>query len=210
MTVIAFDLDGTISDPVDGITASINYALEKLGLATKNKSELLKFIGPGLTNIFQELLENPSETEIEHAVGLYRERYGETGYRENTLYEGVVDVLLQLSEKRIPLYIATAKRQDMAEAVIEHFDLNKFFKKIYGCGSSRRKEELLGDILKDEPSASELYMIGDRSHDMLAGQRVSATCIGVLWGYGTRKELVNSGASKLANKPEELLNLCIP
>ncbi|PZD71290.1 5'-nucleotidase [Acaryochloris thomasi RCC1774] len=204
MTVIAFDLDGTLSDPAVGITASINYALENLGAAQQTPESLTQYIGPPLDEIFSTLLKTENTAIIEQAISSYRERYFSIGYTENILYTGVRGVLSNLVQNGDRLYIATSKRTDIAKAVVEYLELQSYFVQVLGCGRKRQKHELLQEIIGKE-SAFALVMIGDRSHDMHAGRSVSATCIGVLWGYGSAAELKHSGAEILLQHPQEIL-----
>ena len=200
---IAFDLDGTISDPAIGITLSLNYALDKLGFPQKDTSLLLKYIGPPLNEIFEDLLGKSDKERIKSAITLYRERYFSCGYRENVIYPEIEAALKELSSNDNNLFIATSKRTDIAKSVTEYFGITHYFKDILGCGLKRKKDELLSEIKKRECTDS-LIMVGDRSHDVVAGKATQCFCIGVLWGYGSKKELLDSGADVLLNKPNEL------
>ncbi len=204
MTVIAFDLDGTISDPALGITASINHALKTVGAVPHDQDRLTQYIGPPLDEIFSSLLSTKDTVIIESAVLAYRERYVSIGYTENVLYTGMRDLLSNLVQRGDKLYVATSKRPDIAKLVLEYFELTPYFLQILGCGRTRKKQELLRDIL-DIENASSLVMIGDRASDMNAGDAVDATCIGALWGYGSVKELQASGAEVLFQHPLEIL-----
>jgi len=200
---IAFDLDGTISDPAIGITLSLNYALDKLGFPQKDTTLLLKYIGPPLNEIFEDLLGKSDEKRIKSAITLFRERYFSCGYRENVIYPEIEAALKELSNNGNNLFIATSKRTDIAKSVTEYFGITHYFKDILGCGLNRKKHELLSEIKKREGTDS-LIMVGDRSYDVIAGKATHCFCIGVLWGYGSRKELLDSGADVLLNKPNEL------
>ncbi|MCB9030685.1 MAG: HAD hydrolase-like protein [Deltaproteobacteria bacterium] len=205
MTIIAFDLDGTISDPAEGIAASINYSLQKLGHETRDSHLLLKYIGPRLDLVFADLLSTQEQSIITDGVAYYREHYGAIGYKQNTLYPGIETLLESLSDLNMCLYVATAKKQEIAKDVIEHFNLAQYFKAVFGCGTDKTKDELLVEIKKLEDPQKPLVMVGDRSHDMQAGKMVGAHCIGVLWGYGTAVELAEAGSDRLIDSPAELL-----
>ncbi|MEO0374859.1 MAG: HAD-IA family hydrolase [Cyanobacteria bacterium P01_A01_bin.17] len=204
MTIIAFDLDGTLSDPAVGITTSINYALRELGAAAQDPENLTQYIGPPLVQVFSTLLKTTDTAVLERAISSYRERYFSVGYTENVLYTGIRNALFNLTQNGHRLYIATSKRTDIAKTVIEYFELQSYFVQVLGCGRKREKHELLKEII-DKEKGSNLLMIGDRSHDMRAGRIVSATCIGVLWGYGNTAELENAGAEVLLQHPHEIL-----
>ena len=201
---IAFDLDGTISDPAVGITASINYALDKMGYPIQDPASLNKYIGPPLQDTFGELLNTDTATTLRTAITFFRERYIRIGYSENVLYPGITEMLHSLKQNGHTLYIATSKRTDIARAVTDYFEVTALFEAVMGCGLNRKKASLLREI-REKTSNAPLIMIGDRSHDMIAGKAAGCTCIGVLWGYGNPAELLDTGADRLAGMPEELI-----
>ena len=201
--IIAFDLDGTISDPIVGVSASINYALEKLHMAKKKQAALKAYIGPPLQEVFADLLGEENDELIQSAIMFFRERYFDIGYRENAIYPGIKELLVWLAANGHKLYITTSKKTTIARAVADLFEITKYFDEILGCGLKRKKYELLNDIKEKEDTQS-LVMIGDRLHDMKAGRACHCFCIGVLWGYGSREELVGSGADVICNNPNEI------
>ena len=201
--IIAFDLDGTISDPVVGISASINYALDKLGLPPRNPQDLEAYIGPPLQDIFADLLGKAGGANIHSAIAFFREKYFRTGYRENVIYAGIKELLAGLVANGHTLYIATSKKTSIAKAVADFFKITQYFKDIFGCGLNREKHELLTRI-KTIEDTDRLVMVGDRLHDMRAGKKCHCLCVGVLWGYGSKEELLGAGADKICHNPQEL------
>ncbi|MBN2209857.1 MAG: HAD hydrolase-like protein [Sedimentisphaerales bacterium] len=146
MYTIIFDLDGTVSDPKEGITKSINHTLVELGYQAKAPEMLEKYIGPPLDVIFTELLETGDGNIIARAIDLFRGRYGSIGYRENFLYDGMKDILAQLHGEGFTLCVATSKRQDIAEIVVDYFELNDYFSYVRGCNPHCSKVDMLGGI----------------------------------------------------------------
>jgi len=203
MTVLVFDLDGTISDPAEGLTAALNHGLQACGEPPRDPGSLERFIGPSLDHIYLELLGDPAPDHIQTAIAAYRDVYYRDGYRKNRLYDGIVDALDRLSGNGFSLYVATAKRQDIAHRVIEHFNLTEHFEDVLGCGLRRKKHELLQEIRAAEPDRR-MVMIGDRAGDMEAARLAGAEAVGVLWGYGDEAELIGAGAGKLLGSPSEL------
>ncbi|MCJ7771950.1 MAG: HAD hydrolase-like protein [Desulfobacterales bacterium] len=202
--ILVFDLDGTISDPSEGIAASLNYALENLGLSKQPVSALTKYIGPSLVDIFSDLLNTHDDEFIQKAIAFFRKQYFDTGYKENILYPEMMEVLNILKQTHDALYIATTKKQEIAISVADYFGISHYFKEVLGCGSKRKKVELLEEI-KEKENSHDVIMIGDRHIDMIAGKSTGCFCAGVLWGFGDKKELEDSGADCLINRPEELL-----
>ncbi len=203
MNTVIFDLDGTISDPVEGITKSINYALVELGYEAHSKEELLRYVGPHLKVTFSELAGIKDEATLSRAIELYRERYIPIGYRENHLYEGIKEVLAQLVSNGSILCIATTKRKDIASKVLEFFAIDNYLTQVHGCDLHRTKADLLRDILEDEKlNKRPMVMIGDRDTDFLAASEVKMPSIAVRWGYGNEKEYAM--ATDVVGRPEEL------
>ncbi len=203
--VIAFDLDGTLSDPSTGIHASINYALQQLGDPAAETSSLNAYIGIPLRDIFEQLLSIADDHSIEQACGHFRDRYRRVGFKENLLYPQIPELLTHLHTTS-KLYVATLKIQETAHQVIQHFSLGDYFTQLLGAGSDRSKADLLDEIKQQNPGA-ELIMVGDRHQDMQAGQDTGYYCVGALWGFGSREELLDNGADCLLETPLELLEI---
>ena len=202
-TTVIFDLDGTITDPAEGITRSINHALAELGHPTHPEISLQKYIGPHLNITFSELMGISDEGTLARAIELYRERYIPIGYKENRLYDGIREVLAQLSGNGSALCIATTKRKDIAESVLDFLGVDSFFAQIHGCDLHRNKPDLLLDILSDPDLGTRpIVMIGDRDTDFNAAAQVGMRSIAVRWGYGTDDEL--RMATAVADSPADL------
>ncbi len=207
MKAVFFDLDGTLTDPAEGITGSIRYALEKLGLPAPEPRELHWCIGPSLRQSFTTLL-NGDAARAEQAIILYRERFSETGLYENEVYPGVPEMLTILRGEGFALYVATSKPQTYAERIIQHFELSPFFRRVFGPGLDVRhmgKEDLLRQALSEEHlDAADCWMVGDRVFDIEGARACGLRNIGVLYGYGSRSELVQAGAEILVEHPEDI------
>ncbi len=211
MMNLLFDLDGTLTDPYQGITRCISHALLALNRPPPPQENLKWCIGPPLKNSFTKLLASEDEKLAEEALSIYRERFGSVGLFENELYEGIPDALRALQEKGHLLYVATSKPTVYAKQIIEHFSLQRYFRTIHGSdldGTRSDKTELISHILLREGiTSSETLMVGDREHDMI-GAKTNGVCgVGVLWGYGSRDELEASGAHACIRHPSELTTL---
>lgn len=203
---VFFDLDGTLSDPKIGITASIQYALAKLDIPVPTQDELTWCIGPPLHASFKALL-GTSDADADRAVAFYRERFGDVGLFENTLYAGIEDVLTAVAPGR-RLFVATSKPHVFADRIIDHFGLRRHFERVFGSeldGTRVHKTDLLRYAL-DETSTdpARAKMIGDRKHDIIGAANNGIGTIGVLYGYGSRAELTEAGAHHLCATPSEI------
>jgi phosphoglycolate phosphatase len=203
---VLFDLDGTLTDPREGIVACIQHALASLLRPVPDESALLKFIGPPLRDCFRELL--GSDDGVEAAVAAYRDRFRAVGMLENAVYEGIPEALATLRTRGARLYVATSKPRVFAERILEHFDLAKHFTATYGSeldGTRSDKRELIAHVLAESRlSPHSTVMVGDRSHDVLGARANAVLPVGVLWGYGSREELTAAGAERLCVDPSEL------
>lgn len=208
MQTLIFDLDGTLSDPRRGIFASINHALAGMGRPTASEASLTAHIGPPLDDTFARLLDTSDPALIRRAIELYRQRYYTRGYRQNTVYDGIVDMLDQLATAGHPMFVATAKRCDIACRTLTFLKLNRFFRDVYGCGLRRTKADLLENIVaRPDVSRRQATMVGDRRFDIEAARQAGLASVGVLWGFGSREELAASGADGFAECPGQLIAL---
>jgi len=204
-----FDLDGTLTDPMIGITSSIQYALKKLGADIPGKNKLKWCIGPPLLGSFEVLV---GKEHASKALDYYRERFAEVGWHENVVYPGVLETLAILVESGLTLYVATSKPSIYARKIIDHFDLAKYFCEIFGSeldGARSDKAELLRFALRETRSTRASTMIGDREHDVSGALNNNMRTIGVTYGYGSRAELKEAGAHEIVDRPEDLLPLLL-
>lgn len=204
MKTVFLDLDGTLTDPKEGITKSVIYALERVGIDAPQADDLEWVIGPALIDSFSELgVDDPN-----HAVALYRERYTDVGLFENRPYPGVLEVLGKLA-KGYRLCLATAKPQAYATRITDKFGLNRHLFAEYGPeldGTRNDKGELLAYALSELGAhAEDCIMIGDRHHDIDAARAVGMRAIAVTWGYGSAEE--HAKADAICTQMEDLPTL---
>ena len=209
MKALLFDLDGTLTDPREGITRSIAHALERLGIEPPPLQQLTFAIGPPLRLSFARLLATEKRETIELAVKHYRERFADVGLFENAPYDGIAETLGALAAGGAPLFVATSKPLVYARRIVDHFDLGRHFIEVHGCeldGTREDKRDLIAHILpRHRLDAARAVMIGDRGADMLAARHHGLGAVGALWGYGTREELLEHGAQRLCAGPRQLI-----
>lgn len=203
---LIFDLDGTLSDPKEGIVRSINYALEAYGFDSRAETDLLSCIGPPLDASFRELLETADESLVSSLVKKYRERYADVGFAENCLYEGVFGSLRSLYDEH-PLAVCTSKPAAFARKIIEMFDLDGFFEFIDGGDVGVSKVTQLSDLRTSGLVGPGSVMVGDRMFDLRAAHKNGLSSVGVLWGYGSFEELSVEKPAMMLDKPLDLLRV---
>lgn len=209
MTALLFDLDGTLTDPRPGIVRCIGSALDRLDAPCPSDDVLASLsIGPSLRGTFARLLDTSDRALVERALALYREQYAETGLFENSVCDGVARMLGDAALVASTAFVATLKPKVYADRIVRHFGLAHHFDGVYGPeldGRFEDKAELLAHLLTVEKIApANAVMIGDRAGDIVAARANGVPSIGVLWGYGSRAELVEAGADRLCRTPGEL------
>jgi phosphoglycolate phosphatase len=204
---VYFDLDGTLTDPYEGITKCILYALEELGFPRPDDDYLHGCIGPPLWDTFPELV---GEELTKQAVALYRERFVEVGWKENKPYEGIHEALETIASAGHTLFVATAKPHIHAARIVGHFGMGDYIHNVYGSeldGTRATKAELLKFAVGRNPGAARRIMIGDRRHDLAGAIANELEPVGVAWGYGSLEELEAAGAIAIAHSPAELIDI---
>lgn len=206
-STVLFDLDGTLTDPGEGISKCILAALDELGLPKPTQGELEICIGPPLAQGFLALGARPDQ--VERLIEVYRARFAEVGMFENLVYPEIPKLLIDLVARGCRLFVATSKPTIFAEAIVEHFQLRDFFADVFGSeldGSLSEKKQLLAHIREKVGfDPGDTALVGDRRFDISAARAESLFSVGALWGYGTRTELETAGADVLAESPAQVL-----
>lgn len=206
-----FDLDGTLTDPKEGITKSIQYALSSLGIEERDPDALCAFIGPPLQRVFAESYGMNSK-ETERAISKYRERFSAEGIFENEVYPGVDEMLASLKADGACICLATSKPTVYAERILDHFGLSRHFDQVVGSeldGTRSAKTDVVREVLSrlEWVDLADCVMVGDRGHDAEGAKACGIDAVGVLYGYGSREELVESGAKLVVGTVNELGDL---
>lgn len=202
--VILFDLDGTLTESGEGITKSVQYALEKLGKPEEDLKKLEVFVGPPLLQQFMTYAGLDEETGRK-AVEYYRERYATVGIFENRPYAGVEEMLDTLCDKGYILAVASSKPEYFVKKILDHFALTRYFSEIVGSemsGKRTGKAEVIEEVLNRlnmENHRNEVIMVGDKEHDVLGARKAGLECVAVSYGYGTEDELKQAQPLKIVD-----------
>lgn len=208
ITYLLFDLDGTLTNPQEGITKCVQHALRAFGIEEPDLEKLIPFIGPPLIQSFMEFY-NMSEEDARKAVAVYRERFGTVGLFENFPYPGIADMLAELKAQGKILAVASSKPTIYVRRILEKFELAPYFNVIEGSnldGTRVDKKEVIAEVLSqlDNPSADDLLMIGDRKFDVIGAREMGFGCVGVRFGFAAPDELEQSGAIYIADTVRDL------
>jgi len=209
--IVLLDLDGTLTDPYPGISASIEVALQAQALPLPGPAELAAWIGPPMQRSFADYCQALGRGDPAQLLRDYRVRFDQLGWRENRVYTGIPEAMARLHGSGRRLLLATAKPHVFANRIVAHFGLAQWLDEVYGSeldGNRTDKTELLQHLLEHEnldPGAC--LMVGDREHDMRAARHHGIKAVGVLWGYGGEAELLAAGAQALVDQPGHLVQV---
>ena len=206
---VLFDLDGTLTDPGEGITNSVAYALEQFGIKVADRRALGVFIGPPLLESFARYY-GFDAVRCREALVQYRVYFAERGILENELYPETVWLLEELCRRGARLVLATSKPEEYALRILRHFDIEKYFHCVAGASMDEarcEKSDVIAYALQKAgiTDSAQCIMVGDRRHDVQGARANAMPCIGVLWGYGDEAELRDAGADHLAADMHGLL-----
>lgn len=205
---ILFDLDGTLTDSGEGIINCAILALEHFGCPIPSREAMRVFVGPPLHESF--IKHGVPADKAEEAVAVYRSRYIPIGAYENTPYPGIRELLDTLKAEGHTLYVATSKPEGMSVDILTHFDLARYFDRICGASmdtSRSNKEAVIAYLIEQNGRSDNMVMVGDTKFDVLGAKHHGIPCIGVSWGYGEVKDMVDAGAAAIADTMDDLLKL---
>ncbi|MGD2127872.1 MAG: HAD hydrolase-like protein [Lysobacterales bacterium] len=208
-TTVVFDLDGTLSDPAEGIFRCINHALARHGQPKVGRGRAEAQIGPPLDEAFAALAPSADSNDIARMIATYRERYASVGFRENRVYPLIPEMLAGLSKNGMRMGVCTSKREDFAVKILGHFGLRNYFAFVDGGDVGAPKRGQLSRLLDAGVIDSNAVMVGDRAVDVLAARANSLRSVGVIWGFGSQEELAGANPEFLASDPGHLRDILV-
>ncbi len=183
----------------------------ELGHDPAAAGDLTWAVGPPIAVSIGTLLERYGDDRVDLGVSTYRARYSAVGLYDCTVFPGVPEMLAILHNAGRRLCVATSKRRDFAERVVDFLGFRRWLPTVYGAlpgGGLDDKKDMLAELLRvEEYDAAATVMVGDRMHDIHAAKANGLRSIGVLWGYGGQAELVEAGADALAATPTDVVRL---
>ena len=208
ISTLFFDLDGTLTDPREGITRCLQYGLEQLGRPFPPQADLVQYIGPPLRWTYPQLLGTDDAELVDEAIRHYRRRFVDIGLFENQVYAGIPELLDGLQGDGYDHYVVTSKPTVYADRIISHFGLDRYFVATFGPelnGNFDDKTELIAHILTERGlKPQQTVMIGDRASDIVAGKANATHTLGVTYGFGDLEELTAAGSDSICHRPADI------
>ncbi len=205
---VFLDLDGTLTDPMLGITNSVMHALKRFSIEENDREKLTCFIGPPLMDSFMNYY-GFNKSQAREALGFYREYFSVKGIYENRVYHGCEAFLSSLVHSGKKVVLASSKPEEYAKRILDHFSLSQHFHFIGGSDTEEtkvKKEDVISYCLKEigHPAIAHCVMVGDRKHDIIGAKAHGMACIGVTYGFGSLEELKTAGADYIATTFDEI------
>ena len=201
-----FDLDGTLTDPADGIVSCHRWALDQVGYPLDPATDPTTMIGPPVEELYAA--HGLPVDKLGEAIQLYRERFAIAGWLEDTLYDGVADLVAELHAADWMLGVATMKLEPFAVRILDRVGIGQYFDVIAGSDGARtrttKRAVIEHALVKLDRETAGVVMIGDRHHDIDAARALQMTSIGVAWGFGTIDELIGANAHQIAMTPDDV------
>ncbi len=208
---VAFDLDGTLTDPSQGLISAFIYAFKKLSMKPESREELRRLVGPALREQFMAEYGMTLE-ESERALSIFREYYSVYGWWDNSMYEGIPELLSQLRGMGKRIILATSKPEIFAVKILKLFGIYEYFDFVGGASfdkSRENKAQVLEYAILESGAKQQgldgVILVGDTKYDVEGANAVGIDSLGVLYGFGKREELVAEGATYIAQTVADII-----
>lgn len=205
---LLFDMDGTVADTSEGITAGLEYAVRQLNLRNLTGEQERSFLGPPLKKSFMDVY-GMNDEEAAGAVSVFRKYYSAKGLMQCSPYPGLCETIRKLHAEGTRLFVATSKPTPFAQKIVEKFGITDCFDAVAGSNldnSRGRKSDIIRYVIDSCPGGGELswLMVGDTFNDIEGARECGIDSLGVTYGYGTREELIHAGATYIIDAPEQI------
>lgn len=210
---VIFDLDGTLLDTLEDLADSMNRVLEKRGLPVHPVKAYRKFVGSGAARLVSRALPPEKRTQIFEADCLeeFSKIYSSNWNNKTMPYEGIPELLDAITSEKIKMAVLSNKPQHFTELCVREFLSAWKFELIFGQREGRPIKPDPAGPLEIARSFSilpqECLFLGDSDIDMKTAVNAGMFPVGAAWGFRSEKELLESGAAELIDRPSKLLDL---
>lgn len=210
-SAVIFDLDGTLVDTIDDLTAAMNAALAHFALPTHSAQHCKMMIGNGATRFAERALPTEKQDLAEKVLTLMREHYRDNCFENTRLYDGMGETVQQLRHRGLRLAMLTNKDQVVAARIIEHFFDPGTFQYVIGATQGQRIKPdptaTIGIVKSMKLSCEDFVFVGDSAVDIETARAAGMCSVGAAWGFRGRGELAAAGADIIIDSPREILDL---
>lgn len=209
--LVIFDLDGTLMDTSEGILSAVRYTIEKTGKSQLTQAQLEKFIGPPIQHSFAKNY-NLSESEAGEMAAIFRARYSTEDLLLARTYNGIYELLEELSLRKIKSAVATYKREDYALRLLKAYHFDKYMDIMHGSDMEGKltKSDIIEKCIREAGvDLNEVLMVGDTENDEKGAHAINVDFIGVTYGFGYRKkEEMQDAENNIAcvDSPKQILD----
>lgn len=209
-----FDVDGTLLNTKEGILSSIRATLEEMGYDDIPEDKIYMFVGPPIQRSMMEVYGCTKE-EAQDFANHFRQRYSKPEYLfQAERYDGIIELMKELSEKGIKIAVATYKREDYAIDIVKKFGITDYADVVHGADNFNKLTK--ADIIKlciDEMGLepSECVMVGDSDNDAIGAKGMGCPFIGVTYGFGFTcdEDVMEFDNIGVAHSAEEIINFVL-
>lgn len=206
--VLIFDLDGTLTDTLQDLANSTNYALRQMGWTERSIDEVRRFVGNGVRRLVERAVPNGTASDdVDRCFSVFQQHYLQHCQDSTCLYPGVADMLCEVHARGYRTAIVSNKLQAGVDELYE-----TYFRDTVDVAIGQRE----GIPLKPAPDMVELALqllganksqavyVGDSEVDVQTARNAGLPCISVLWGFRDRDQLLAAGATQFISHPSQL------
>ncbi len=206
-------MDGTVLDTIGTITYYVNITLKKFGIREISEDECKIFVGNGAKVLIERALKSRGILDAEllsSVLESYNSAYDENPTYLTRPYDEIPELLSELSRRGIKIGIVSNKPDFLTRPLSERFFgalVDKAVGGKEGIALKPAPDSVLGMLKDFGVSPGECAYIGDTGVDMKTGKNAGTRLtVGVLWGFRTKPELIESGADVIAESPKQILD----
>ena len=208
--LVIFDLDGTLLDTIDDLSAAVNHAMALRGFPTFTRDEVMAMVGHGARNLMRQALPDGHKDDdmVEAAYNDFKAYYIDHIDVHTRPYSGIPQLLDTLHHEGVLLAVASNKFQEGTEHLIKEFFPDIPFVAVLGNRPGflyKPSPEIIEEILnKAGVKREEAVMVGDSDTDMETAANGGIEGIAVGWGY---RDMRSFAGMTVVNSTEELQEL---
>jgi phosphoglycolate phosphatase len=208
---VIFDLDGTLAHTLPDIADAINAGLRGLGLPPRPESDVRDWIGEGMPKLCQRALAGRDDVPLDEMAAAVTAYYREHRLDKVQPFDGVPEVLDELTRRRIPVSVLSNKPYEHIAPMMEALFNQWSWVAVEGYREENRRKPdprtALDIAERMNMHPSKVLMVGDSFTDVETAINAGMVPVGCTWGYRSRQELIDAGAKYLIDQPGDLIGM---